>query len=107
MQETENEIRSYYENVDRKAINVKIRESMLTIVRMEKNEDGFTLYKQVMETFTKDEMAHIVCTYIAKDMNDKLKSDPEFLSLVKMIRLLERAGQKLSKEDFNNLNKSL
>lgn len=87
--ETEEEIREAHQLRDEKSMNQKIRAAMLEIVKMEKPDDDFSFYKHVMENFSKGEMAHVVCIFIAKEMVEKLQNNTEFSMLIKMLAMLE------------------
>ena len=89
MSHTEEEIKEMYDTQDEKGINIKIRTAMLEIIKLEDPGQGLPMFKHVLETFTEGEKTHIVCLYIAKQMAEALKSNPEFKMLCQMIKTMD------------------
>lgn len=87
--ETEEEIKALYEIRDEKGMTNKVKQGMMEITRLKSPEEDFPFYKFVMENFSKGEMAHVVCTFIAKEMADKLENDPHFKMLITMLVRME------------------
>jgi hypothetical protein len=77
------EDKKIYENLDFKAINKKVTESMMDILKFPGAESGHLLYHNIKERFTTDEMAFLTSVHVAESLKDiltKFKDNPaEFL----------------------------
>ncbi len=95
-EDQQKELKKEYDNLDVITLNEKVREAMMVIVTTpeESKEDGFPLYEHVHENFNHSQLVHLACTFIAKEMIDKLKDSSEFLETVRMLRFLNKMQQK-------------
>lgn len=88
--ETKEEIKAAHELRDEKIMTQKIRAAMLEIPKLEKPEEDYPFYEHVMENFSKGEMAHVVCLYVAKEMARHIQESPEFLLALQALNFMNK-----------------
>lgn len=76
---TEEENKERYKNIDFQALNAKVVNSMMEVVRLPSPEEAHTLFHKVKERFTEDELVFLTCTHIAESLKKILeKVESEF-----------------------------
>lgn len=96
----EEKLKEAYYSYDKsqKELSDKVNQSMIEIIKLEDSNDGFDVYKYIMQTFSKEELGLLGCIYIGKKMIDRLENDPLFKMACKTLKVLDKLDKEKEKE---------